>query len=140
MMATLHHASELKFQIIAQIIKAKFIIGAIGNITGISGASFIIIKPAFDTANAKAKEFINLTHPASITACQIIIHSDHMNAFACQRVQENRQGGNKCFTFPCLHLCDLSIMQNNAAHKLNIKMTLTKGAFCPLTHKRKSIN
>ena len=43
-----------------------------------------------------------------------------MNAFACQRVQVNRQCCHERFSFTCGHFGNLALMQHNTADKLYI--------------------
>ena len=93
-MRALDHLCQIKFQIIAQIIKAKLIIGAIGDITLIGGAALCIWHIAGNTTDRQAEKLINLPHPSGITLCQIVIDGDHMHASARQRIEIDGQRGD----------------------------------------------
>ena len=63
-MAALAHFFQTVFHIIAQIIKAEFIICAVSYITVISGLTLIPIGfVVIDTADCHAQEIIDLPHP-----------------------------------------------------------------------------
>ena len=128
MMVALNHILKREFQIIAQIIKAEFIVCAIGHITLIGAATRIIIQSCDNTANTQTQIFINLSHPAGIAAGQIIIYCHHMNALARQRIQIDRQRRDQRFTLTCFHLGNAALMQDKPAYQLNIKMALPQ---CP---------
>ena len=68
-MTALVHFFERELHIIAQIIKAELIIGAVGNIAGIGRlASAPIGFMIIDAIHAHAKEVINLPHPFRVAA------------------------------------------------------------------------
>ena len=46
MMAALSHLGELVFHIVAEIVEAELIVGAIGDIGGICAAAFVVVKPS----------------------------------------------------------------------------------------------
>ena len=139
MMVALDHVFETKLQIIAQVIKAEFIVGSISNITFIGLAARIIFKPARDTANCHAQKFIDLAHPSRITRRQIIIHRDNVNTVAGQGIQKHRQRGDESFALARLHFGDLPPMQGHAPHQLDVEMALTQCPLGSLAHQRKRL-
>ena len=76
---------------------------------------------------------MNLTHPASITACEIIIDGYNMNALSLQRIQICRECGYQRLTFTSLHLCNTSLMKDHTTDQLYPVMLHTKYTLCCLS-------
>ena len=49
-----------------------------------------------------------------------------MNALAFKRIQVGRKGCYQCLSLTGAHLRDLALVQNHAAHQLDIKMAHTQ--------------
>ncbi len=49
---------------------------------------------------------MNAAHPIGIAVGQVVIHSDDVNAFAFERVQVAREGGDERFAFAGFHFGD----------------------------------
>ena len=77
---------------------------------------------------------MHLSHPLSITFCQIIIDSNDIYAFSIQRVQIRRKRGYERFSFSCLHLCDTSLVKDNTADNLYSVMAHAQAPECSLAH------
>ena len=72
--------------IVTQIVKAKFIIGAVRNI-GRIGLNFLFIGLlAVDRADGHSQEVVHAPHPFCVTFGQIIVDRHHMHAFAGQSI------------------------------------------------------
>ena len=72
-----------------------------------------------DEADGKAKEAVYLAHPLAVTAGQIVVDRDDVDALARQRIQIGRQHRHQGLAFTGLHLGDSSLMQDNAADDLD---------------------
>ena len=135
-MATLDHVLDPEFQVVAKIVEAEFVIGAVGDITAIGGAAGLVIHIADDAADTHPEAFIDAPHPAGVARGQIVVHGDDMDTVALQRIQEHRQGGDKGLALAGLHFRNLSLMEGDAAHQLYIVMALAKGALGGLANPR----
>ena len=65
-------------------------------------------------------ELVERTHPLGVTLSQVVVHCDYMHAFACECVEEYRQGSHEGLTFTGSHLGDFSLVEYYAAEELNI--------------------
>ena len=92
MQRPLHLLIQREGHIVAQIVKAVFVISAVGDVGMVGGAFFIGTHPGNDHADAHSQKPVNLPHPVGVALRQIVIDRDHMNAFAGQCVEINRQG------------------------------------------------
>ncbi len=61
-----------------------------------------------------------------------------MDAFSFQRVQINRKGCNKCFSFPRSHFGDHAVMEGDTADQLYIVMALSQCALSGFPNRCKS--
>ncbi len=125
----LHHLLQRILHIVAQIIKAEFVVRAVCDIGGIGIAALLIRQIRNDATGAQAHETVDLSHPVGVALGEVIIDGNHMHALAGQGIQVNGQGGDQGFTFTGLHLGDIAIMQDQPADQLDIIMTLAKDAF-----------
>ena len=126
---TLHHFVNGILHVVAQIVKAEFVVRAVSDVASVSFAAFLVRQSVDDSADGHAQKAVNLSHPVGVAFCQIVVDGNDMNAFSRQRVQINRQSRNQRFSFTRAHFRDLSAVQNDAADQLDVEMALSDGAF-----------
>ena len=114
--------------IVAQIIKAEFVIGAKSYVATVSKFSFGEIHIVENQSDTQAQELIKPSHPFGVAAGEVVIDGNHMNALAAERVEVNGQGCDEGFTFAGFHFSDFAFMKTHAAHKLNVEMAHTEHA------------
>ena len=136
-MAALGHGVQRVFHVVAQIVEAEFVVGAVGDVGGIGDAPLLIRQPMHDAARGQAQEAVDLPHPFAVALGEIVVDRHHMHAFAGQRVQIDGQGGDQGLAFAGLHLGDIAAMQHHAADQLDVEMALAEGALGGLAHHRK---
>ena len=100
----------------------------------------MIVHASLDASDGQAKKTVYLAHPFGITTGQIIINRNNVNALLFKSVQVNRKSGNKGFAFTRPHFSNFSVVQNNAAHNLNIEMALLQSSLRSLTDRREGID
>ena len=102
---------------------------------------FIIDKRCFvdNHASRQSQKVIHLTHPASVTLCQVVVDGHHMNTLAFQRVEIGRQRRHQGFTFTSLHLSHIAFVKHHTTDQLNVVWTLTDDALGRLTRHCKGI-
>ena len=127
-------------QVIAQIVKAKFIVRAVGHIGAIRGDFLIAFHARQIHTHAQTEKVIQNTHIGRITFGQIIIHGHDVYAFARERVQIHRQRGHQGFSLARAHLGDVPFMQNHTANHLHIKMAHFQHPIGRFTHHRIRLN
>ena len=120
----LHHLIERSDHVVAQVIKAELVVGAVGDIGLVCSSSFV--GKRFDgvhkNADGQPQEFIDLSHPLGVTARQVIVDSDDVNALAGERIQVSGQRGDQGLTFTGAHLRDFPLVQYNTAYQLHVIM------------------
>ena len=105
--------------IVSKIVKAELIVCAIGYVSGIGGLFLGRCHSVNDQSYGHAQVVIELTHPLTVTSCQIVVYRDHVDAVTGQSVQVCRKCCDKSFSFTCLHLGDVVPVKSDAAGDLN---------------------
>ncbi|OQC05700.1 MAG: hypothetical protein BWX80_01929 [Candidatus Hydrogenedentes bacterium ADurb.Bin101] len=107
--------------IVAQVVKAVFVIGAVGNVRPVPRLAFIHVHVMLNDAYVQPQKTVNGTHPFGVTPGQVIVYRYHVHAVPRQAVQVAGQDGHQGFSLTCHHLRDTAPMQHNAAEHLHVE-------------------
>ncbi len=132
--ATLDHLVHRIDQVVAQIVEAELVVGAIGDVAVIGPLALALAQPIDDHAHAEAQEAIDLTHPFGVAAGQVVVDGDDVHALAGQGVQIDRQGAHQGLAFTGAHLGDAAAVQHHAADHLHVVMPLAQGPLGGFAH------
>ena len=86
--------------------------------------------------DALAKRVVDLPHPNSVAARQILVHRNDVHAVPRKRVQVERRGGGERLALARKHLDRGAAVEPDAAQKLDVKMPLAKRSPRRFAHKR----
>ena len=118
-MAPLHQLLGVDGHVVTQVVKAKLVVGAVGDVGGVG----ILLSLAHDAvdhqAHGEAHEAVDLAHPLRVTLGQVVVDGDDMHALAGQCVEVSRQSSYQGLTFTGLHLGDAALVQDDAADELH---------------------
>jgi len=115
----LHALLAVGDHIVAQVVKAEFVIGAIGDVCLIGGPALFIVEAMHDQAHRQAEIAVNLAHPFAVALSQVVVDGDHVDAFAGQGIEVDRQSRNQRFAFTGFHFGDPALVEDNAADDLD---------------------
>ena len=101
--SALHAVLEVELHIVAQIVEAELVVGAVGDIGRIGGAALVVIQIVDDYADAESEEAVQLAHPLGIALGQVVVDRDHMHAAPAKRIEINRKRGDQRLAFAGLH-------------------------------------
>jgi hypothetical protein len=135
---TLDHVLQPVLHVVAQIVEAELVVGAVSDVAGIGRLALLVVEPMHDDADRQAEEIINLPHPLGVALGEIIVDGHHMHAAAAERVEVNGKGRDQRLAFAGLHLGDLAFVQDHAADQLHVEMPLAEGALGGFAHRRES--
>ena len=130
----LHHFGRRVFHVVAQIVEAELVVGAVGDVAAILLAPKLVGEIVHDDADGQSEEFIDGAHPRRIAFGEIVVDGDDVDALAGQRVEIDGQGGDQRLAFAGLHFGDAAFMQHHAADHLHVEMALAQGALGRLAH------
>ena len=122
----LDHVLQPVLHVVAQVVEAELVVGAVGDVGGVLSALLVVVLPVHDHADGHAEEAVDLPHPFGVAAGQVVVHRDDVHAAAGERVQIDRQGGDQRLALAGLHLGDLAVVQHHAADQLHVEMPLAQ--------------
>ncbi len=138
--AALDHILQAILHVVAQIVEAVFVVGAVGDVAAVSELALGIVEAMDDHTGGHAEEGIDLAHPGGVTAGEVVVDGDDMDASACERIEIDRKRCHQRLAFAGLHLGDVALMQHHAADQLHVEMALAERALGGLAHGREGGN
>ena len=130
---------DVEFHVVAEIVKAELVVGAVGDIRSVGLPPGLIVHVVDDGAGGQAEKAVDLAHPLHIAPGQIVVDRHHVHALAGQGIQVDRQGGGQGLALAGLHLGDHAPVQDKAADELHIVMTLPEDPPACLAHHGKGL-
>ena len=124
----LDHVLEPVLHVVAQIVEAVFVVGAVGDVARIGFLALGIVEAVDDDTGGHAEEAVDLPHPFGVAPGEIVVDGDDVDALAGQRVEVDRQRRHQRLAFAGLHLGDVAFVQHHAADQLHVEMPLAEGA------------
>ena len=121
-MAALDAIGEIVLHVVAQIIEAEFVVGAVGDVGGVGVAALHVVEIVNDDADGEAEHFVDGAHPFGVASGEVIVDGDDVDAASGERVQICGKGGDQRFSFAGFHLGDFAFVQNHAADQLHVEM------------------
>src|SRR5205085_9851958 len=59
--------------------------------------------------------------PRLVALCKVVVRRDEVHAVACEGVEIERLCGDEGFAFARLHLGDVALVEDDAAHQLDVE-------------------
>ena len=132
--AALHHVLEPVLHVVAQIVEAELVVGAVGDVALVFLLALLVVEAVDDDADRQPEEFVDLAHPFGVALGQVIVDGDDVDAAAGERVEIDRQRRDQRLAFAGLHLGNLAVVQHHAADHLHVEMALAERALGGLAH------
>ena len=85
-MATLYHLLLMKNHIVTQVVKAKLVVGSIGNIRLVRTHFLVTLLIWNNKPCGKTEIAVHSAHFLAVTAGKVIVNGYDMNAVACEGV------------------------------------------------------
>ena len=137
--AALHHVGLVGHHVVAQVVKAELIVGAVGDIGIVGGPAGVAVHALYDQANGQPQPAVELAHPLAVALCQIVVDGNDVHPFTGQGVQIGGQGSHKGLAFTGLHLGNIAAVQGNAAGHLHREVLHAQHTPCSLAADGKGI-
>ena len=138
-MAALHHVGLVGHHVVAQVVKAELIVGAVGDIGIVGGPAGIAVHALHDQADSQPQPAVELAHPLAVALGQIVVDGNNVHPFAGQGVQVGGQGSHKGLALTGLHLGNIAAVQGNAAGHLHREVLHAQHTPCGLAADGKGI-
>ena len=132
--AALHHVLEPVLHVVAQIVEAELVVGAVGDVAVVLLLAFLVVEAVHDDADRQPEEIVDLPHPLGVALGEIVVDGDDVDAAAGERIEIDRQRRDQRLAFAGLHLGNPALVQHHAADQLDVEMALAEGALAGLAH------
>jgi hypothetical protein len=130
----LHHVLEPVLHVVAQIIEAELVVGAVGYVAVVLLLALGVVEPVHDDADGEPEELVDLSHPFGVALGQIIVDGDDVDTAAGERIEIDGKRSDQRLAFAGLHLGDLALVQHHAADELDVEVALAERALAGLAH------
>ncbi len=120
-MAPLHHRLEVELHVVAQVVEAELVVGAVGHVGGVGGLALRVGHVVLNDADGQPQKAVDLTHPLGVASSQVVVDGDDMSSLALESVEVDRHRGDQRLALTGLHLGDHALMQDDAADELNVE-------------------
>ena len=82
-MRALHHVVDAHLHVVAQIVEAELVVGAVGHVAGVLLGALLVIQLVHDAADGQAQEPVDRAHPLGVALGEVVVHGDDVDA-ACR--------------------------------------------------------
>ncbi len=114
--------------VVAQVVEAELIVGAVGDIGVVGALARLRRHRRQDHVGLQAEESVHATHPLRVALGEVVVHRHHVHPLAGERVQVGRQYTGQGFALTGLHLGDIAEVQRRATHDLDVEVLLVQDA------------
>ncbi len=107
--------------VVAQVVEAKFVVGAVRDVSAVRfPARFTVGLVLVDAINTHAVELKQRRHPLRVAAGKVIVYGNEVHPFSGKRVEKYRERCHQGLSFTRLHLRHLATVQCRTADQLDI--------------------
>ena len=124
--AALHQVFERVRHVVAQVVEAELVVGAVGDVGGVGDAPLVGGHLRQDDADVQPEEAVHPAHPLGVAFGQVVVDRDDVHTLARQRVEVGGQHTGQGLALTGLHLGDVAEVQRRAAHHLDVEVALVE--------------
>ncbi len=124
----LQHLGEVGLHVVAQVVEAELVVGGVGDVGVVGGLLLGLLHPRHHHAYPEAERVIHHAHPVGVAAGEVVVDRDHVHAAPGQRVQVRRHRRHQGLALAGLHLRDVALVEEYAAHQLDVERPEAEGA------------
>ena len=105
--------------VVPEVVEAKFVVGAVGDVGLIGGLFLLAHDPVDHQTHCEPHEAEDLAHPLRVTLGQVVVDGDNVDPLARQGIEVGGEGGHQGLALAGLHLGDTALVEHHAAHQLH---------------------
>ena len=133
-MTALHDVVERYGHVVAEVVEAELGVGAVRDVVLVRPLADVERHHVLDEADGHPEPLEDAAVPFGVTLGQVVVHGHEVDTGRRQRVQIQRGRGDEGLALACLHLGDVALMQDDAAHHLDIEHPLLRLPAARLPH------
>jgi len=130
----LDDAVERDGHVVAQVVEAELGVRAVGDVRVVGLFALGERHHVFDRGGPHAELLVDRAHPARVALGEVVVDRDQVDAVARERVQVQRLRRHKRLSFAGLHLGDVTLVEDDPAHDLDVEGTLAERALSGLAN------
>ncbi len=120
--ATLNLIGELELHVVAEVVEAELVVGAVGDVGGVGGAAFAVVEVMDDDSDGESEEAVDLSHPFGVALGEVVVDGDDVDAVAGESVEIAGEGGDEGLAFSGLHFGDFAGVEGHASDHLDVEV------------------
>ncbi len=148
---------QLGDHVVAQVVEAELVVGAVGHVRGVRLAPVhrpqvqealvrgrevrleYVRRVVRDHPQADPEEVEDGSHPLRVAAGQVVVRGHHVDPATGQRVEDGGECRHEGLALAGLHLRDLALVQDDAAHQLLVEVAHPQGPLHRLAAHREDL-
>ena len=130
--AALHALRRLEHHVVAQVIEAELVVGAVGDVGRVRRLLGRVVHLRQVDADRQPEEAVDPPHPVRVALREVVVDGDEVNAVAGERVEVDRQRGDERLAFARSHFGDLAVVERHAADQLHVEVAHLQHALAGL--------
>ena len=125
--------------VIAKEVEAGLLRGDVRDVGGVRRLPPGAVEVFADRGDREAEEAVGRAHPGGVAACQVVIGRQHVNAAAGERVEHRRHDRHERLALARGELGELSLMEGDGGHHLDVERAQAERAGAGLAGERKDL-
>ena len=134
-MAALDQVLGALGHVVAQIVEAELVVGAVGDVAGVLLTALGGGLAHEDAAGGQPQEAVNAPHEVGLVLGEIVVDSHDVDALAGQGPQVGGHRGHKGLALTGLHLGDVAAVEGRPTHDLDVVGAHAQDAVGRLHHR-----
>ena len=122
----------VRAQVVAQVVEPELGVGHVGDVARVSHPALLVGVAALDEPNAQTEVAKHLSDPLAVSPCEVVVHRHDVHTLPRERIQVGWQDRDERLALACAHLRNLPLVQDHAAHELNVERPESENAHARL--------
>ena len=137
--AALDALLERDGHVVAQVVEAELRVRPVGDVAVVGGLPLREGEHVLDRSDRHPQPLEHAAVPLRVALGQVVVDRDEVDAGAGERVQVERRAGDEGLPLAGLHLGDVALVEDDAAHQLHVEHALIGLAEARLAHGRERL-
>ena len=124
--AALHDVVERHRHVVAEVVEAELGVGAVRDVGLVGRLAKVERHQVLDEADGHAEALEDATVPFGVALGEVVVHGHEVDPGRRERVQVQRRRGDERLALTGLHLGDVALVEDDAAHHLDVEHPLLR--------------
>ena len=124
----LHHVLHPELHVVPEVVEAELVVRPVGDVATVGRLALRVVHPVDDDAHGHSEGPVELPHPVGVAPGEVVVHRHEVHAPPGQGVQDDREGGHERLPLAGPHLGDPALVEDDAAHQLDVEGTHVEDA------------